>query len=72
MTTTWEDSAVIQVTDDGSLGQDDKSRGGKWLESRYVLKVETKGFIVKSDMECTSKRGVAGDSKIFGLSEWPS
>ena len=32
MTTTWEASAVIQVTDDGSLGQDDKSRGGKWLE----------------------------------------
>ena len=39
------------MTDDGGLGQDDRSRSGKWLESGYVLKVEPKGFTVKSERE---------------------
>lgn len=44
--------------------------GEKWLDSRYILKLEPTDFGDGLDMCCERKRQIKGDRKSFGLFSW--
>lgn len=43
--------------------------GEEWPDSRYLLKVDPKGFQHELDMD-ERQRGFKDDSSVFGLNDW--
>lgn len=53
------------MREDGGSNKDGSNGGGeKWLDSRYILKVETSGFADRLDEEYEKNKGVNWNDEV--------
>lgn len=61
--------AIIQVRRDHDLDQCSSGKDEKWLDSTYILMIETMGLSDVLDVRYKRKRGVTAESKVWSLNK---